>query len=154
MPLSPTSPRPTAIKNLPRSNTHPPRPRWHFLKTHVDHTAHFIFAGIYILDIRDIPVNQTIENKPRLFYMQIKLINVRVIISEYSLLDWYINMFMTSSIDRTKNTHPVRRFFFFLVVTLFFDRGRVHQYTPWCKFLSSMFDIPVFSLYLCDRFDI
>lgn len=79
---------------------------------------HTLFLLAYIFDIRDIPVNQTIENKPRLFYMQIKLINVRVIISEYSLLDWYINMFMTSSIDRTKNTHHVRRFFF-LVVTLF-----------------------------------
>lgn len=74
---------------------------------------HTLFLLAYIFDIRDIPVNQTIENKPRLFYMQIKLINVRVIISEYSLLDWYINMFMTSSIDRTKNTHHVRRGFFF-----------------------------------------
>lgn len=83
---------------------------------------HTLFLLAYIFDIRDIPVNQTIENKPRLFYMQIKLINVRVIISEYSLLDWYINMFMTSSIDRTKNTHHVRRFFFSPCDTIFWPR--------------------------------
>lgn len=153
MPLSPTSPRPTAIKNLPRSNTHPPRPRWHFLKTPCWPYGTLYFCWhIYSTYVTYLSIKPSRINRD-FFYMQIKLINVRVIISEYSLLDWYINMFMTSSIDRTKNTHHVLRFFF-LVVTLFFDRGRVHQYTPWCKFLKSMFDIPVFSLYLCDRFDI